>query len=423
MDISFVISTRNNLKYLKWSYDSIRKNQGNHTVWLCYGLDACNDGTKEWIQKIQETDSEVVFIENDTDTRVGHTIMYDRIINELVETDLAMIFHSDMYLCEGALDAIEKTMHKRVMPGIQFDADDIVPIGIIRNKRCIVSLTRIEPPLHPAGKEKIVVDFGTEPENFDENKLLEYTKGQIWRYIRDHGNPNLNPTNGVFAPWAFWVDEFKEIGGHDPLFAPQSKEDSDIFNRFQLNRTEFLQTWKGFVYHLTCRGSRFAPSLTTPGTNSQEWENQNIKSSRNFIRKWGHFVQHDEYLNPIIPHKYDIMFVVKNCTSNLLYNLEPWCDNMSTDLNRHIVDRYIEFEQLNTKIDLYKKFFNYSRLPDIIVQIDGYRLTDDDWNNIQNLSEIITNSCDGPGEYELGNLKLNVRELKHYEQDLIVCKN
>jgi succinate dehydrogenase/fumarate reductase flavoprotein subunit len=42
------------------------------------------------------------------------------------------------------------------------------------------------------------------------------------------------------------------------LFAPQSKEDTDIFNRFHLNGIKFVQTWEGFVYHMTCRGSRFA---------------------------------------------------------------------------------------------------------------------------------------------------------------------
>ena len=30
MKISFIQPSRNNLKYLKWSYDAIRKNQGNH---------------------------------------------------------------------------------------------------------------------------------------------------------------------------------------------------------------------------------------------------------------------------------------------------------------------------------------------------------------------------------------------------------
>jgi glycosyltransferase involved in cell wall biosynthesis len=69
MEISFVVSTRNNLKYLKWSYDSIRKNQGNHTVWLCYGVDSCNDGTQEWIQEIRKTDLHVLSIENPTENQ------------------------------------------------------------------------------------------------------------------------------------------------------------------------------------------------------------------------------------------------------------------------------------------------------------------------------------------------------------------
>ena len=50
---------------------------------------------------------------------------------------------------------------------------------------------------------------------------------------------------------------FTSIGGHDPLYAPQSKEDSDIFNRFKLAGYELIQTWQGYVYHMTCRGSRF----------------------------------------------------------------------------------------------------------------------------------------------------------------------
>lgn len=420
MEISFVISTRNNLEYLKWSYASIRRNQGDHTVYLCYGLDACNDGTQDWIEEIKKSDPQVLSIENASETRVGHTIMYDRIVNELVKTDLALIFHSDMYLCPGALDSIEKLMY-----------DGMKSIGFIENKKRIASLTRIEPKLHPGGVEKILSDFGQEPSEFDEAglsaQLLVFEKLDWWEYTDSDGRkfrvPLKGATEGVFAPFAFWASEFKEIGGHDSLFAPQSKEDSDIFNRFKLNGTEFVHTREGFVYHLTCRGSRFAPSLTTPGKNSQEWETQNIKSSRNFIRKWGHFVKHDEYLNPIIPHKYNIGFVIKNCTYNQLYNLEIWCDSIKVDLENEIIDRYIEFEQFNTKFDLTKKLLDHSKIPDIVVEMDGSKLTQDDYNNIQNLSEIISLSCDGPGEYQLGSMKLNVRSLTHYEKDLIVCKN
>ena len=75
-------------------------------------------------------------------------------------------------------------------------------------------------------------------------------------YNKDY-KPEQETTEGIFAPWAIYKKDFQEINGHDPLYAPQSKEDSDIFNRFVLNGYELIQTWRGFVYHMTCRGSRF----------------------------------------------------------------------------------------------------------------------------------------------------------------------
>lgn len=435
MKISLVISTRNNLKYLKWSYDSIRKNQGNHEIWICYGIDHCTDGTQEWIEEIKKSDPLVRSIENTTGQRLGHTIMYDRIINEIVETDLAMIFHSDMYLCPKALDAIETLMYSQNTCcdncGEGYDNDpeceDVIncqlcdfPIDRLKaTKNRIVSLTRIEPPLHPSGPEKVVLDFGSEPESFDETKLLL----NLSLNTIHNSNGNNENSNGVFAPWAFWVDEFKAIGGHDPLFAPQSKEDSDIFNRFKLAGCEFIQTWNGFVYHLTCRGSRFNPNLTEVGKNSSEWEEQNIKSTRNFIRKWGAMVKHDEYLQPIIPHKYNIGFIVKNCSIQLLQALEIWCDVIVTDLSYEQISQYIGIEQPNTKYRLTHRILkNIGDIPDVIVEIDGKRFTQTDYSILCNLSDILTDSGE-VGEMEIENLKLNIKNLNHYETDLIYCNS
>ena len=40
----------------------------------------------------------------------------------------------------------------------------------------VVSATRIEPPLHPDGPEKILEDFGIEPEEFKEHEFLKFAK-------------------------------------------------------------------------------------------------------------------------------------------------------------------------------------------------------------------------------------------------------
>lgn len=412
MNISFIVPSRNNLKYLKWSVNSIIKNKGDHDVEVCVWDDFSDDGTVEWLKEFKSSDIELKWGRNNGPTRLGHTILYDKIVNEMATNDLCMIWHADMYLCPGSLDAIENLMYEdeRVDMGYGEYWTNQAPIF----KR-IVSLTRIEPPLHPEGPEKIVSDFGIEPENFNETGLL--------RGIKKLGFTDT--TNGVFAPWAFWKTEFLEIGGHDSIFAPQSKEDSDIWNRLLLNGTEFLQTWEGFVYHMTCRGSRFSPTLTTPGKNSSEWEAQNIKSSRNFIRKWGHFVKHTEFLHPIVPHKYNVGFVIENGSTNILYRLEPWCDDIQIDLEPEIIDRYIESEQPNTRFNLRSKINpnQRSKLPDIIVYIDGKELNQGDFEVLYNLSDIISDSGEENTEMEVGNLKLNIGKMTHYEKDLIVCQN
>jgi len=387
MKISFIQPSRNNLKYLKWAYAAIRKNQGEHQAEICVADDFSNDGTWEWCQEMMEKDPDFKAIRNEGPTRLGHTILYDRLVNEVATSDVAMIYHADMYLCPGALDSIEKL----IKPGT------------------IVSLTRIEPPLHPPGPEKVFVDWGaTEPEDFNEEKFLNWFNNDLEK---------KEPTEGIFAPWAFYRKDFQEIGGHDPLYAPQSKEDTDIFNRFQLNGIKVLQTWEGYVYHMTCRGSRFNPLLTTPGQNSNEWEEQNVRSTRNFLRKWGHFCKHDAMLKPIIPPKYDIEFRITNSNAQLLTVLEPWCSRISID-NESLIQEYIEKEQPNTKIDLKSRINNSNIQSEIIISINGTSFNNQDFQIIQQLSEILKDSGE-VGEFELGNLHIKINALNEYQNDLI----
>jgi glycosyltransferase involved in cell wall biosynthesis len=393
MKISLIQPSRNNLKYLKWSYESIRKNQGAHEVEICIADDDSSDGTWAWCAEMEKQDSNFKWIRNQTGKRQGHTILYDRLINEVATNDITMIYHADMYLCPGALDAIEQ----EIKPGT------------------IVSLTRIEPPLHPDGPEKILKDFGLEPEEFNEEGLLEFLSSRV---------PNNDITEGIFAPWAFYRKDFQEIGGHDPLYAPQSKEDSDIFNRFQLNGVKFVQTWHGCVYHMTCRGSRRNTNDKAANIyqDSPEWLAQNMRSTRNFIRKWGHFVKHDALMKPIIPPKYDIGFIIKNCTLNLLNTLEPWANTLYVDEGNvpTLIKNYIDSEQPNTVIDLNERIkpFDNEKNNEILIQIDGSKFTQQDFQIIQQLSEIIKESGE-VGIFQIGNLFINIVQMNEYQNKLI----
>ena len=397
--ISFIQPSRNNLKYLQWSYKSIRRNLGpDHEI--CWADDFSDDGTWEWMNSVCLVDPNVKIHRNEGPKRLGHTILYDTLV-DMATNDIVMIYHADMYACPN-LD-VEILKH------------------LERGK--VVSATRIEPPLHPDGPEKVLKDFGIEPEEFDELGLLQFVSE-----LKSEDKPI---TNGIFAPWAIYKDDFTSIGGHDPLYAPQSKEDSDIFNRFVLNGYELIQTWKGFVYHMTCRGSRFkdgalrnpAGQVFMKGRESDEWLAQNLRSTRNFIRKWGHMVKHDPLMMPEVPPKYDVGFVVKNCDNKMLRELEPWCSDMYGDWVGHKgfgVNKYIEEEQPNTQFDLSKKLHSLYTEPDndVVVRFDASKLNQSNFQILVNLSEILQQSGE-VGEMELEIFEFYINKLDTYEKELI----
>ena len=402
--ISFIQPSRNNLKYLKWSYESIRKNLG-YTHEICMADDFSDDGTWEWMQEISEKDINVKIHRNEGPTRLGHTILYDTLINDYATNDVVMIYHADMYACPR----LDEEVLRHIEPGV------------------VVSGTRIEPPLHPDGPEKILKDFGIEPEEFDEHGLIEFLNTEV---MNQYGTGIT--TEGIFAPWAILKSDWDFIGGHDPIFAPQSKEDSDIFNRFHLAGFKFKQTWGGFVYHMTCRGSRFkdgamrnpAGQVFMNGRESDEWLIQNKKSTREFIRKWGHFVKHDEMMKPIVPPKYDIGMVAYNCTKELLSELEPWCSKIYLDLkDSDCIFYYKNDEQPKTSTDLDEKIKLYgnskiSELHDICIEFDCNKLNATNFQHIVNLSEILQDSGE-IGEMELDIFKLYISKLDTYENELI----
>ena len=394
--ISFIQPSRSNLKYLKWSYNSIRKNLGyRHEI--CMADDFSDDGTWEWMRKIAEKDENVKIHRNSGPTRLGHTILYDTLVN-MATNDIVMIYHADMY----ALPNMDTEVLKHIKPGV------------------VVSATRIEPPLHPKGPEKVIKDFGIEPEEFKEQELLNW-------YTHNY-KPNVETTEGIFAPWAIYKEDFLSIGGHDPLYAPQSKEDSDIFNRFILNGYKVIQTRKGAVYHMTCRGSRFADGakrnpdgqVFMKNRETDEWLAQNVRSTRNFIRKWGQMVEHDEYLKPIVTPKYNIGFhFTERCGVNLIGELEPWCNNVYVD-DEISVKQYIEQEQPQTDFDLSERVSDKKLKNDIIVKFNPLLVNQQNFSILANLPKIIEDSGEiGEFEIEIFNIKIN--KIKTYERELIEC--
>jgi len=373
--ITFVLPSRNNLEFLQLAYDSIRRLDTKHEILVLD--DASTDGTAKWIASQQVQDEYLITYHNPGPERIGIVGMFDKGI-EMARTDIIMAFHADMVAGKD----LDKNILKHLQPGT------------------VVSATRVEPPLHPPGPEKITVDFGIEANQFDFNK---------W-YLESEKLKQDKTTEGIFAPWCMYKKDFLAVGGHDDLFAPQSKEDSDLFNRFVLAGYKVLQSWDALVYHFTSRGSRFNKHAGgSAGQNSEEWLYTTNKNMRNFIRKWGSIVQHDPLMKPIISPKYDLGFIVKNCTLYLLEVLEPWCSTIYVENFNSLSKEYLQKEQSNTKYDLLERIRPYDneKQNGILVEFDANKLTNENFQLLQKLHLIIEDTGE-TGRFELDVFTLDI---------------
>jgi glycosyltransferase involved in cell wall biosynthesis len=391
--ISLIIPSYNNLRHLKNVYSSIKRHAPEAEVILLD--DGSTDGTWEWLQRIETAPGNKTRILR-SEKRVGHTILYDKGI-ELATNKIVGILHADMIIGPNYVENIIK----HLQPGK------------------VVCATRIEPPLHPEGKEKIVKDFGLDFDTLNIPAFEEYC-------IQSQLENKDKTTKGMFAPWVLYKSDFQAIGGHDPLFAPFPYEDSDIFQRWILAGYELIQSRDSFVYHLTCRGHRWNEKV---GVDDDYYKMVSQKAARNYLRKWGSWIKNDEYQHPIIPHKYGVGLVVKNCNLELLRALEPWCDKIYIEDDMGVITtNYIEEEQKNTKFDLSRRIRLINHHDpicenDIVVEFDGTMLNQNNFIFIERLSEILTENEISVGYYEMDIFKFHISSVRHYENDLIKIVN
>ena len=391
--ITFCIPSKSNVRYLKTCIPSIRNNAFRDDHEIIIFVDSDEDGTIGWLEQVKDEYNLKYFI----NPKLGEELYgigraYDYCI-EKSTSDIFMIFHADMILGKNA----DLNAYKQLKP------------------KSVVCATRIEPPLHPNGGEKILQDFGMYPEDF---------KGEEFNEFIINARIGKKTTEGIFAPWMMYKKEYQEIlGGHDSILH-SCREDSDVFNRMLLAGFKFVQTWEGFVYHFTGRG---AGSFDGDEERHNFWKQQMNNSTKDFIRKWGQNVNHTPLMKPIVHPKYNIGIRVENCTPNMLEALEPWCDRIYVDLEDFVL--YQEKEQPNTSFDLNKRLHGAEYVneaedrydyDDIIVEVNGALFNQQDYQIITQLPEILKDSGE-IGSFELGNLKITINSLDTYEHNLISC--
>tara|TARA_R110000803_G_scaffold203405_1_gene268959 strand:+ start:183 stop:1358 length:1176 start_codon:yes stop_codon:yes gene_type:complete len=386
--ITFCIPSKNNLRYLKSSVTSIKQNStldNEIIVWV----DQDDDGTEEWLKE-----NNIKYLLNPESKPQGIAVGYNRCI-EAASNEIVCTFHADMFMGKG----FDVNLVKHLKP------------------KTVIAGTRIEPPLHPMGKEKITKDFGMYPEDFKEKEFDEFVS-QTQKDDKDQ------VTHGIFAPWACYKSEIMEMGMHEEAFHSYH-EDSDIFNRFTLNDMELIQSRDALVYHLTCRGGKWIDGIEQV-TQDPKFHSMADKARKHYLRRWGSWIKNNEYHHPIVPPKYNIGYRIENCHLQLLEALEPWCDRIYVDEQFKVIGRsqdYIEMEQENTSFDLSKRIHTLTDndrydYDDIIVEIDGKTFDQPDFQLITQLPEILQDSGE-IGSFELGNLKITINSLNTYEHNLI----
>ena len=368
-----IIPSYNTLGHLKNTYQSIKKYAPN--VPMIIVDDASEDGTDIWLNNLND-DKLTVIIDKE---RKGHTYWYDEGMRR-AKTDIVSILHSDMIIGPNYFENMLKHLEKGK----------------------VVCATRIEPPIHPAGLEKHVQNFGMDYHDFVWDAFENFC-------IETSNNDKDVTTKGIFAPWILYKEDHFKVGGHDQRFAPYGYEDSDIFNKWILGGLEMIQSRDALCYHMTCRGHRWNEGV---GIENADYKETMDKGRREFLRKWGEWIQNDSYQYPIINPKYNKGLVIENCNDQFIEMLEPWFDTLYVDCD---YEPYIQKEQKRTVTDLLDRLKPYDneKQNDIIVKIDTQKFTQQDYVYINQLSAIIQDSGK-IGEFKLGNLKISIIRIEEY---------
>jgi GT2 family glycosyltransferase len=322
------------------------------------------------IEEIYPNRDEVeIILQEDDSLTMGNN--YNKAV-EKANGKKIILLHNDMILKPGFVEEMDR--------------------HITRNR--ITTYTRVEPPIYTdTYPGKILLDCGNNLETFNKKKFEEI---KVEESLVDGGTQLFF---GCFKEDYIGID-----GDTFKLFC----EDDDFHLRCTIAGFE-RKVSSAHVYHFVSKTSR----------TTEDYQQIEFNSNKNFIRKWG------SRNNNI---RYNIAFIAKHANMQIVETLEPWCDKFYIeDKMQTIITNYIEREQPNTKFDLSKRILtlehnNPQGENDIVVEFDATKLSQQSFNIIQQLPNIIKESGE-VGEFELDIFKITIISLIEYQNDLIYLKN
>lgn len=269
--ITHCISTYNNLPYLVLAVQSVR----THSYWrdapFIIHAENCNDGTDEWLKDFGKLyDLEYYIDKNDNPKGIGGGMNF---CADKVKTEYINFLHSDFFVTHNWDLELMKVHDK------------------YEDKKLWVNSFRIEPNMfgdkdrpgtHFVPKEA----FGAYHEDFNPRLMLNYAKELA--KANDFLIPKGEGVSGLVKK-----EVWDETGGNDPIFAPTSWDDYDLFWRMIQNGVEFLMPTKSVVWHFGARGSHRLEENNNQTSERQRKAEQ--VNARKFYDKWKGLPRFNEY--------------------------------------------------------------------------------------------------------------------------------
>ena len=279
--ITTAISTNNNLDYLKLAIHSVRKNCYYKNQPILVYAENCTDGTNEWLEMFADELGITYFIENNEVPRgIGGGMDY--CANECT-TKFINFIHSDMYV------------------GTHQDLE-LLKLYDDNPKRLVASSFRLQPKIFAVDPDYRPGTLFADP-NQTGLYAYDFREEYVLELLDELARTNdVCVRKGGGAGFFCETDDYRWIGGNDPLFAPASFDDMDLFIRMQLEGFDFKMTSKSWVWHFSARGSHFRDeakdNLNSKSVRQSTAENNNRAK---FFQKWGQLPESDEmtFVKPI----------------------------------------------------------------------------------------------------------------------------
>jgi len=190
-----------------------------------------------------------------------------------VKTKYIMFLHSDFYVSTN------------------WDVELLKLFDKYPNDKLVAGSYRIQPNIFNEENRygTVIIDcehFGAYYNDFNPDRFICYAKE-----FSDMNDIEIRKGEGV--SFLIKKEDWDFIGGNDPIFAPASYEDMDLFVRMQLENYTFVLTTKSVVWHFGARGSHRLEE--NDGKSSNRQMESEIKNVNNWINKWQCIPEFDDF--------------------------------------------------------------------------------------------------------------------------------